>query len=91
MATQAEFEAGIASDTTMEVTADIDLSSQIEIDGITGLVINGNGYKIDGQGSVRCMMIEGGSEVTINELTVTNGYDVSDPRGNGNFWQCLIP
>ena len=90
--TQEEFEAAVASDTTIEVAADIYLSSEIDIDGITGLVINGNGFKIDGQGYVTsCMWIEGGSEVTMNQLTVTNGYVVSDPRGNGIFWQCLIP
>ena len=84
MATQAEFEAGIASDTTMEVTADIYLSSQIEIDGITGLVINGNGFKIDAGASSsdqrRCMYIDGGSQVTMNQLTVTGGYVVSEGR-----------
>ena len=45
--TQAEFVAVIADDTTIELAADIYLSSQINIDGITGLVINGNGFKID--------------------------------------------
>ena len=50
--TQEELQAAIADDTTIEVAADIYLSSEIDIDGITGLVINGNGYKIDGQGSV---------------------------------------
>ena len=50
----------------------------------------GMGTRLMGRGRL-VHEIEGGSEVTMNQLTVTNGYNVSDPRGNGNFWQCLIP
>ena len=82
--TQAEFVAAIADDTTIELAADIYLSSQINIDGITGLVINGNGFKIDARASSsdrrRCMYIDGGSQVTMNKLTVTGGYVVSEGR-----------
>ena len=82
--TQAEFVAAIADDTTIELAADIYLSSQIDIDGITGLVINGNGFKIDAGASSsdqrRCMYIDGGSQVTMNQLTVTGGYVVSEGR-----------
>ena len=82
--TQAEFVAAIADDTTIELAADIYLSSQIDIDGITGLVINGNGFKIDAGASSsdqrRCMYIDGGSQVTMNQLTVTGGYLVSEGR-----------
>ena len=81
---QAEFVAAIADDTTIELAADIYLSSQIDIDGITGLVINGNGFKIDAGASSsnrrRCMYIDGGSQVTMNQLTVTGGYVVSEGR-----------
>ena len=82
--TQAEFVAAIADDTTIELAADIYLSSQIDIDGITGLVINGNGFKIDANASSsdprRCMYIDGGSQVTMNQLTVSGGYVVSEGR-----------
>ena len=82
--TQAEFVAAIADDTTIELAADIYLSSQIDIDGITGLVINGNGFKIDAGASSsdqrRCIYIDGGSQVTMNQLTVTGGYVVSEGR-----------
>ena len=82
MTTQEELQAAIADDTTIELAADIYLSSQIDIDGITGLVINGNGFKIDAGASSsdqrRCMYIDGGSQVTMNQLSVTGGYIVSE-------------
>ena len=87
--TQAEFVAAIADDTTIELAADIYLSSTIIIRGITGIVINGNGFKIDAGADYynqrRCMYIDGGSQVTMNQLTVTGGYIVSERRKRSYF------
>ena len=84
MTNQAEFVEAIADDTTIEVAADIYLSSQIVIYGITGLIINGNGFKIDAGASYSdrrgCIGIAGGSQVTMSQLTVTGGYAVSEGR-----------
>ena len=48
------------------------------ISGKTGLVIDGMGlYEVNGQNARRCFYIDGGSEVALQGLTVTNGYVVS--------------
>ena len=68
----------ISNDVTITLAADIFLSSTINIEA-TGLVIDGMGsYKIDGQGAHRCLFINNGSDVTLKDILVTNGYaDVS--------------
>jgi hypothetical protein len=59
---------------TINLAADINLTSMIMITNINGLVINGNGFKIDGQSIVRCFSIAGAStNVTMNSLTISNG------------------
>jgi len=75
VSTEAGLHAAIVAGNTVELAADIDLSAPISIDGITGLVIDGNGHKIDGQGRVRCFYINNGAEVKINKLKVTGGFD----------------
>jgi hypothetical protein len=72
--TAGALQVAIASGATIDIAADLLLTSSIAISGITDLVINGNGFKVDGQGSVRCFIIDGASAVTISDLIITNGY-----------------
>ena len=87
VSTQSALNAALASGTTIELAANINLTTTVDssyggsgvyISGKTGLVIDGMGvYKVDGQGSRRCFYIDGGSEVALQGLTITNGYVVS--------------
>jgi hypothetical protein len=76
--TQAELVAALANSVTIVFAADILLTSEVSIDGLTGLVINGKGFKIDGNNAVRCFRIDIGTEVAFANLTITRGSsDVS--------------
>ena len=82
--TETELQNAIANDATIELGGNIMLtpvgggSSAITISGVTGLVINGNGYTIAfaslDSGNGRCFLINNNSEVTMNDLTISNGY-----------------
>ena len=77
VSTEAQLRAAIGSDVTIEITADIYLTSTISIYNKNNLVINGNGHKVDGQGVAQCFYISGSTSVVeVNDLTITNGYDV---------------
>lgn len=77
VSTEAELVAGIASAATLDLVADIYLTSTVKIASVTGLVINGHGFKVDGQNNVRCFSIVGHSgdptEVTFNNLAIAHG------------------
>ena len=75
---QASLGTALSSDATIYLSADIYLTSTITIDGLTDLTINGNGFKVDGRGSVRCFYIVT-SEITINNLIITHGKVVFQP------------
>jgi hypothetical protein len=51
---------------------DITLTKEIAIDTMTGVEINGNGFKLDGNKAVRCLKITS-SVVSINNLVITGG------------------
>ena len=86
VSTQSALNAALASGTTIELAANINLTTTVDssyggsgvyISGKTGLVIDGMGmYEVNGQNARRCFYI-GGSEVALQGLTVTNGYVVS--------------
>ena len=52
VSTQAQLTSALVTGNTVDLAADIYLSSTITITGLTSLVINGHGYKVDGQSSV---------------------------------------
>jgi hypothetical protein len=55
------------------LAADITLTAPIVIDGLTGVVISGNGFKVYGSNSARCFLIQGQAEVSLFGLTTTKG------------------
>lgn len=50
--------------------------SGISIQGKTGLTIDGNGFKLDGNATVRCLTVGSQSDVTLINLNITGGYSV---------------
>jgi hypothetical protein len=95
--TQADLVAHLASNTTIELGADIYLSSSgivengatgiIIQDGQTGLVFDGMGlYKVDGKCQVRCFYIAGAAvEIALQHLTIANGFCVFSKGYAGGF------
>ena len=87
-ATQAELIAALGSDTTVVFNNTILLESStdvtdsdgdglgatgIVIENVKGLVIDGAGFAIDGQGKMRCLFVQN-SDVALIDTTVKNGY-----------------
>ena len=99
---QRSLNAHLASGTTINLVTDIALttmeysSSGVFISGISNLVIDGKGYKINGQGAMRCFFITGDSDVVLQNLVVTNGN--TEGSGGGfyinsasvTFTACII-
>ena len=52
----------------------------IVIENVKGLVIDGAGFAIDGQGKMRCLYVGPNSDVALIDTTVKNG----NGTGNGN-------
>ena len=83
VATQAELIAAIGSNVTISLTGNIILSDSTYIASsdtgivinstVKGLVINGNGFSIDGGDRMRCIYIGDDAEVKIKSLAVTRG------------------
>eukprot|EP00615_Pteridomonas_danica_P016948 CAMPEP_0114378824 /NCGR_PEP_ID=MMETSP0102-20121206/1866_1 /TAXON_ID=38822 ORGANISM="Pteridomonas danica, Strain PT" /NCGR_SAMPLE_ID=MMETSP0102 /ASSEMBLY_ACC=CAM_ASM_000212 /LENGTH=431 /DNA_ID=CAMNT_0001533753 /DNA_START=105 /DNA_END=1397 /DNA_ORIENTATION=- len=70
------------SDNTVEIESNIDLNSTIGISGATELVINGNGYILNGKNKNLCIYIgDVYSEVTFNNLVIKNGYSEDTAGG----------
>ena len=87
-ATQAELIAALGSDTTvvfnntilLENSTDVTDSrgyprgaTGIVIENVKGLVIDGAGFAIDGQGKMRCLYVGPNSDVALVDTTVKNG------------------
>ena len=80
--TQAELIAAIANYTNIVLTANIllenstayihDSATGIVIEHVQGLVMNGSGFAIDGQGMMRCMYVAS-ADVALVGVTLTNG------------------
>jgi hypothetical protein len=63
-----------SSTVTIDLGAHIALSSYVCVSSKLGMVrINGNGYSLNGQGSVRCLRIVNAT-VELNDMNITNGY-----------------
>ena len=87
VATQAELIAAIGSNVTISLTENIILSDSTYIASsdtgivinstVKGLVINGNGFSIDGGDRMRCIYIGEDAEVKIKGLAVTRGHSTS--------------
>ena len=84
-ATQADLIAALGKDTTVVLNNTILLESStdypvwdyptgIVIENVQGLVIDGAGFAIDGQGKMRCLFVGGNSDVALIDTIVTNGY-----------------
>jgi predicted outer membrane repeat protein len=72
----------IESNTTVILSQDIYLTTSISISNVEGFILNGSGFKVDGQQTVSCFTISTnfGVSVFVHDLSVTNGfvYDDSD-------------
>ena len=79
-ATQADLIAALGNDTTVVLKNTILLESSndgyagIVIENVKGLVIDGAGFAIDGQGKMRCLYVGENSDVALIDTIVTNGY-----------------
>jgi hypothetical protein len=84
--TEAEIRAALASNTRIHLSADVVLHDNTlaigdpSVGGQTGVVINGNGHTLDGNGTFRCILIGPGSEVALNDLIITRGAPVRRDR-----------
>ena len=90
--TQAELVAAIGDYTTIALTADISLVSStyiqssrtgIVIENAQGLVINGSGFAIDGQGMMRCMYVASA------DVALAGGRDLDQWEGGGLCGKCV--
>lgn len=85
VSTEAGFHGAISSGVnTINLAADIYLISGASIMHAYGMVINGNGYKLDGSSTVRCLTITS-SRVTLLGLTVENSFASGENSGGGVF------
>jgi len=74
---QSSLESAIVKDAYLQLNTDIPLTSEITISDITGLIIDGAGFAIDGTGMYRCFYLtldSGSTEVEMRDLTITNGF-----------------
>jgi hypothetical protein len=72
-----DLNAAISNNVTIELLANIALTAPILINGISSLIINGNGFHLDGQTQCQCLNISS-SEVTLNDVVIMNGAQVLD-------------
>jgi len=84
VASEADLNANLKNDTTVELGADIFLSHTINVNRHqTGLVIDGMGlFKVDGQGAVQCFNIYISIDIALWNLVITNG---NSSEGGGLF------
>lgn len=77
----------------IELSVAITLTDEIDINGRTGVVMNGNGFKIDGNSSVRCFKIENNAEMSFYNLTITNCHseNVRDLQSQIHHLCCYSP
>ena len=81
--TEDGFVAALAAPAVANVVlgANIALNKSVEVNGTKGLTLYGQGNALDGQGRVQCLSISGGADVTVVNLTVTNGVSASGGGG----------
>ena len=78
--TESDLISSTSSDGFVQLGSTIRLSKTIKISKRDGLILDGNGFAIDGNKSVQCFWITE-SRVHLNELTITNCY--SSYHGGG--------
>jgi hypothetical protein len=89
--TQNRLQSLISNYVSLTLGADIYLTSQISIDGIYSLIIDGDGYKIDGQNAVRCIYVAGYStNINLKNLVITNGNAAEYGGGGLYMTACLV-
>jgi hypothetical protein len=74
----------LVSGATVELSSDILLTSAVSVNMISGLTINGNKFSIDGGGLYRCFEFKFCTSLTINNLRVVNGNDLTSDNGFGS-------
>lgn len=74
--TEEQLKASIADDTTISIGADIYITGAVDIQNVISLLIEGRGFKIDGQRKVACFYIGSARNITLNNLTIANGFTV---------------
>jgi parallel beta-helix repeat protein len=82
--TQSGINTVIGSDSTINIALDVTLTSSIDINSLTGVVINGHGHTLDGASTTNIFSISNGAEVSINSLVITRG----DGRQSNGFGGC---
>lgn len=75
--TEEQLKNALASSVTIDLAANISLTSTVDINGVTDLIIDGKGFEIDGQNSVRCFLTQNGAKVALRNFTITKGSGVS--------------
>jgi hypothetical protein len=76
---EASLNHAIASNATMiSIGSDISLDSNVTISDKNSLVIDGNGFRINGGDKVSCFFVKQSSSITFHNLTLTNGFGVKD-------------
>jgi len=72
--TQAQLTAALANNARIELGADILITSTVSINALTGVVIDGKGFAIDGNNAVQCFNIKQSVELALMNLIVTRGF-----------------
>ena len=70
---EAQLTAALANNATIELGANILITSKVTIGVLTGVFIDGKGFEIDGNNAVQCFLIYGAAEVTLKDLIITRG------------------
>jgi len=81
------FNNALGTDSEIEMAADIVLAATVTISGLTGVVINGRGFKVDGNSTVRCFYISS-AEVFFSNLTIADGQLVRDRQSQSARFLC---
>jgi hypothetical protein len=84
--TENEFRAALANSVVIELAADITLAAQIVISGFTGLTMNGNSFKVDGNNAVMCFYITNCPDMSINHFTITKGFNSNAHKNGGGLY-----
>lgn len=72
--TKSELTSYITIGDAISIGSDISLTGSVEINGVTGLEIYGNGSTIDGQRIYDCFSITRGSKISCHDFVFSDGY-----------------
>mmetsp|Transcript_20864 Transcript_20864/g.27128 ORF Transcript_20864/g.27128 Transcript_20864/m.27128 type:complete len:341 (+) Transcript_20864:3-1025(+) len=85
VSTTDEFQRAVGDNVTISFANDIDLSKTIQIDAVTGLIIEGNNFELNGQNKLSLMYIGGTSYIKIKNLIMIHG-NTTLSTGGGAFY-----